>query len=116
MLYPLHLFLSRKILCFKTPSYYHSTFEIDCFAIATKCFKQFEYRTTVYFNINLSVIMTTIPLARPSKAKWFQMCREHCFLLNSKSLKFILINGSLMAGLHRYCKIWNNFFKPIDAT
>ena len=101
--------------CFKTPSYYHSTFEIDCFAIATKGFKQFEYRTTIYFSISLSVIMTTIPLARPSKAKWFQMYREHCFLLNSKSFKFILINGSLMAGLHCYCKIWNNFFKPIDA-
>ena len=59
--------------------------------------------------------MTTIPLARPLKAKWFQMNREHCFLLNSKSFKSILIGDSLMAGLHRYSKIWNNFFKPIDA-
>ena len=89
-------------------------FEINCFARATEGFKQFEYRTTGYFNVNLSVIMT-IPLARPLKAKWFQMHRKHCFLLNSKSFKSILIGDSLMAGLHRYCKIWNNFFEPIDA-
>ena len=59
--------------------------------------------------------MTTIPLACPLKAKWFQMHREHCFLLNSKSFKSILIGDSFMAGLHRYSKIWNNFFKPIDS-
>ena len=59
--------------------------------------------------------MTTIPLARPVKAKWFQMHREHCFLLNSKSFKSIVIRDSLMAELHRYYKIWNNFFKPTDA-
>ena len=63
----------------------------------------------------LLVIMTTIPLARPLKAKRFQMYREHCFLLNIKSFKSILMGDSLMAGFHRYCKIWNNFFKPIDA-
>ena len=59
--------------------------------------------------------MTTIPLARPIKAKWFQVHREYRFLLNSKSFKSILIGDSLMAGLHRYYKIWNNFFKAIDA-
>ena len=70
---------------------------------------------TSAINIHLSVIMATIPLARPLKAKWFQMHREHCFLLNSNSFKSILIGDSLMAGLYCYCKIWNNFFKPIDA-
>ena len=59
--------------------------------------------------------MTTIPLARPLKAKWFQVHREYRFLLNSKSFKSILIGDSLMAGLHRYYKIWNNFFKVMDA-
>ena len=111
MFYFLH-FLSRKILiCFKTPSYCHST----VLNIATKGFNQFEYRTTGYFNINLSVITTTIPLARPLKAKWFQMHRKHCFALNSKNFKSILIGDSLMPGLNRYYKIRNNFFKPIDA-
>ena len=43
------------------------------------------------------------------------MHHEHCFLLNSKSFKSILIVDSLIAGLHRYCKIWSNFFKPTDA-
>ena len=57
--------------------------------------------------------MTTIPLARPLKAKRFQMHHEHCFLLNSKSFISILIGDSIMAGLNRYYKIWNNFFKPI---
>ena len=59
--------------------------------------------------------MTAIPLTRPLKAKWFQMHRKHCFLLNSKSFKSILIGDSLMAGLHHYYKIWNNFFEQIDA-
>ena len=59
--------------------------------------------------------METIPLARSLKAKWFQMYREHCFALNSKSFKSILIGDPLIAGFHRYYKIWNNFFKPIDA-
>ena len=59
--------------------------------------------------------MTTIPLARSLKAKLSQMHRKHFFLLNSKSFKSIPIGDSLMAGLHRYYKIWNNFFKPIDA-
>ena len=68
-----------------------------------------------YFNINLLVILTTISLACPLKAKWFQMHREHCFVLNSKYFKSILIGDSLIAGLHRCCKIWNNFFKSIDA-
>ena len=43
------------------------------------------------------------------------MYREHCFVLNSKSFKFILIGDSLVSGLHRYCKMWNNFFKTTDA-
>ena len=59
--------------------------------------------------------MTTIPLARPLKAKWFQMHHEHCFLLNSKSFKSFLIGDSLIAALHRYHKIWNNFSKLTDA-
>ena len=65
--------------------------------------------------INLSVIMTTIPLAHPLEAKWFQMHGEHCFLLNNKSFKSIFTEDSLMAGLLCYYKIWNNFFKPIDT-
>ena len=67
----------------------------------TKDLKQFESRRTGYFNINSSVITTAIPLARPRKAKWFQMYHEHCFILNSKIFKSILIGDSLMAGLNR---------------
>ena len=59
--------------------------------------------------------MTAIPLARPLKAKWFQVHREHCFLLNSKSFKSFLIGDSLIAALHRYHKIWNNVIKLTDA-
>ena len=43
------------------------------------------------------------------------MHSECCFALDSKSFKSILIGDSLIAGLHPYCKIWSNFFKPIDA-
>ena len=60
--------------------------------------------------------MTATHLARRLKAKWFQMHREHCFFLNSKSFKFTLNGDSLVAGLHRYYKKWSNFFKPIDAV
>ena len=109
------LYLRKFLYVLKHPVIATQLFEINCFARATEGFKQFEYRTTGYFNINLSVIMTTIPLACPLKAKWFQMHCEHCFLLNSKSFKSILTGDSLMAGLHHYCKIWNNFFETIDA-
>ena len=40
---------------------------------------------------------------------------EHCFILKSNSFKSILIGDSLIAGLNRYCKIWCNFFKQIEA-
>ena len=83
--------------------------------MVTKGLKRFESRRTGYFIINSSVITTATPLARPRKAKWFQMHHEHCFILNSKIFKSILIGDSLMAGLNRYCKIWNNFVKPIDV-
>ena len=83
--------------------------------MATKGLKRFECRRTGYFNINSSVITTAIPLARPRKARWFQIHHEDCFILNSKIFKSILIADSLMAGLNRYCMIWNNFFKPIEV-
>ena len=88
---------------------------MHCFVIATEGIKRFEYRTTGYLNNNLLVIITTILLACPLKAKWFQMHCKHCLVLNNKSFKSILIGHYLVAGLHRYYKIWNNFFKPIDA-
>ena len=108
-------FLSRKILVLTRPVIATQLFEINCFAISTKGFKQFECRTTGYFSVNLLVIMKTIPLVRPLKAKWFQIHREHCFVSNRKSFKSIFIWDSLIVGLHRYYKIRNNFFKPIDA-
>ena len=83
--------------------------------MATEGWKRFEYQTTGYLNMNSSVITAAISWASPWKAKWFQMHREHCFILKSNSFKSILIEDSLIAGLNRYCKIWNNFFKPIVA-
>ena len=116
ILYSLHSFYLEKFLYVsKRPVIATQPFEINCFAITTEGFKQSEYQRTGFSNINLSVIMTTILLARPLKAKWFQMHRKHCFLLNSKSFESILIGDSLIAGLHHYYKIWNNLFKPIDA-
>ena len=43
------------------------------------------------------------------------MNRNNYFVLNNKSFNSILIGESLIAGLHSYYMIWNNFFKPIDA-
>ena len=83
--------------------------------MATEGWKRFEYLTTGYLNLNSSVITATISWASPWKSKWFQMHREHCFILKSNSFKSILIGDSLIAGLNRYCKIWNNFFKPIEV-
>lgn len=59
--------------------------------------------------------MATIPLAISLKTKWFQLHREDCFGLNSKSFKSILTGDSLITGLNRLCKIWNNFFKPLNG-
>ena len=56
-------FYIRKFLyVLKLPVIATQPFEINCFAIATEGFKQFEYGTTGYFNINLSVIMTSVLL------------------------------------------------------
>ena len=66
-------FYIRKFLyVLKLPVIATQPFEINCFAIATEGFKRFKYRTTVYFNINLSVIMTAIPLARLLKENGFK--------------------------------------------
>ena len=43
------------------------------------------------------------------------MHREHCLVLTALLLTARASNLSLMTGLHRYYKIWNNFFKPVDA-
>ena len=91
------------------------TLQINRFAIPTKDFKQSEYWTINYFNINSSIIMTTIPLERRWKAKWFQNYRKNCFNLNSKSFKSIIVGDSLIAGLNRYCTIKNNFFRPTET-
>ena len=104
MLYSLHFFYLGKFLyVLKLPVIATQLFERNCFAIATKGFKRFEYGTTVYFNIKLSVIMATIPLALPLKAKWFQIHREHCFLLNKQEPQIYphwrLLNGWITSSL-----------------
>ena len=43
------------------------------------------------------------------------MYPEHCFILNSKSFKSILIGDSLIAVLNRYFKISRIVFKTIKA-
>ena len=83
--------------------------------MATEGRKRFEYQTTSYLNLNSSFITAAISWASPWKAEWFQMHREHCFILKSNSFKSILIGDSLIAGLNRFCKIWNNFFKLTEA-
>ena len=40
---------------------------------------------------------------------------RHCFRLNNKSFDTILIGDSLIAGLTRYRKVWNTFFKPLNV-
>ena len=40
---------------------------------------------------------------------------KHCSRLNDKSFDTILIGDSLIAGLARYSKVWNKFFKPLNA-
>ena len=45
---------------------------IPLYLLGTEGFRRFAYGTTDYFNINLSVIMTAIPLARPFKANGFK--------------------------------------------
>ena len=73
MLYSLHFFYLEKLLyVLKRPVIATQTFERNCFVIAAEGFKRFEYRTTGYFNRNLSVIMTTIHLARPLKQNGFK--------------------------------------------
>ena len=59
--------------------------------------------------------MTAIPTARQSKTNWMNTHLKHCSRLNDKSFDTILIGDSLIAGLARYSKVWNKFFKPLNA-
>ena len=59
--------------------------------------------------------MTAIPTARHSKTNWMNTHVKHCSRLNDKSFDTILIVDSLIAGLARYSKVWNKFFKPLNA-
>ena len=55
MLYSIHFFYLEKFLyVLKRPVIATQPFGRNCFATATEGFKQFEYRTTDYFNINVS--------------------------------------------------------------
>ena len=59
--------------------------------------------------------MTASPIVRQSKASWMNTHLKHCSRLNNKSFDTILIGDSLIAGLTRYSKVWNKFFKPLNA-
>ena len=59
--------------------------------------------------------MTAIPTARQSKTNWMNTHVKHCSRLNDKNFDTILIGDSLIAGLARYSKVWNRFFKPLNA-
>ena len=59
--------------------------------------------------------MTVIPTARQSKTNWMNAHPRHCSRLNNKSFNTILIGDSLIAGLTRYSKVWNKFFKALNA-
>ena len=49
------------------------------------------------------------------KSKMVSNVSRVLFCLKQQEFKSILNGDSLIAGLNRYCKIRNNFFKPIDA-
>ena len=59
--------------------------------------------------------MTVIPTSRQSKTNWMNTHLQHCSRLNNKSFDTILIGDSLIAGLTRYSKVWNKFFKPLNV-
>ena len=54
--------------------------------------------------------MTAIPTVQQSKTNWMNTHFKHCSRLNNKRFDTILIDGSLIAGLARYSKVWNKFF------
>ena len=59
--------------------------------------------------------MTAIPTARQSKTNCMNTHLKHCSILNNKSFDTTLIGDSLIAGLARYSKVWNKFFKLLNA-
>ena len=59
--------------------------------------------------------MTAIPTEQQSKTNWMNTHLKHCSRLNNKSFVTILIGDSLIAGLTRYNKVWNTFFKQLNA-
>ena len=59
--------------------------------------------------------MTAIPTVEQSKTNWMNSHLKHCPRLNNKSFDTILIGDSLIAGLIFYSKVWNKFFKLLNA-
>ena len=59
--------------------------------------------------------MTAIPTAWQPKTNWMNTHLKHCSRLNNKSFETILIGDSLITSLARYSKVWNTFFKPLNA-
>ena len=58
----------------------------------------------------------TTPSGRNNKAGWYDIHEKHSKLARfSQSSSVILCGDSIVAGLSRYPKVWNRFFKPWKA-
>ena len=60
--------------------------------------------------------MTANPTPQQSKTNWMNTHLKFGSRLNNKRFDTILIGDPLIAGLARYSKVWNNFFKPCNAV
>ena len=58
----------------------------------------------------------TTPSGQNNKAGWYDIHEKHSKLARfSQSSSVILCGDSIVAGLSRYPKVWNRFFKPWKA-
>ena len=92
--------------------FYQPKFVKRYFVSPTKLFNSFYDNR---FKLITSVTMTAIATARQSKINWMNTDFKHCSRLNNKRFDTILIRDSLTAGVTRFSKVWNKFFKPHNA-
>ena len=59
--------------------------------------------------------MTVNPTAQQSKTNWMNTHLKFGSRLNNKRFATILIGDSLIAGLAHCSKVWNKFFKLLNA-
>ena len=75
--------------------------------------KKKEIKSTKF--ITVSSICSQFSQSLVNNSNWMNTDLKHWSRFDNKSFHTVLIGDSLIAGLTCYSKVWNRFFKPLNA-